>query len=57
MSGLEKSIPHRRWSARQRVVVITFGSSREAEAWDRAGQWLDDIKSSDVEVDVVQDEP
>lgn len=39
------------WSANQRIVVLTFGSAEEAEAWDEAGQPLDLIRgqrSSDV---------
>jgi hypothetical protein len=57
MSGIEKAIPKRAWSARQRVVVLTFNTRHEAEAWDRAGQWLDDIvQSSEVDVTVIGDD-
>ncbi len=28
------------WSSRQRVVILTFETSAEAEAWDLAGQPL-----------------
>lgn len=30
----------KRYSARQRLVVLQFGSVEEADAWDRAGQPL-----------------
>jgi hypothetical protein len=26
------------WAARQRIVILTFDTTEEAEAWDNAGQ-------------------
>jgi len=57
VSGTDQLI-HRRWSARQRIVVLTFDTIEGAEAWDREGQPLgDDLVEYAVEVAVVADEP
>ena len=52
MSGTDQM--RRRWSARQRVVVLTFNDVKEAEAWDAAGQPIgDDLVEFFFERDVI----
>ena len=36
-----------RMSSRQRVVILTFPSAAEAEAWDAAGGTLDALSTPD----------
>ena len=43
------------YSARQRMICITFDTVEDAEAWDRAGQPL--FVLTDVDEDEDEDEP
>lgn len=36
-------------SARQRLVVLTFATIEAADAWDRAGQPVDDLAAWELE--------
>ena len=37
------------YSERQRTIVLTFKTVEEAEAWDAAGQPLDDLSPSSTQ--------